>query len=68
MLCPGQESVRLLYGELRLRVLDLPVFAERALQRVTLDGEVLPLAQSGGEIRFADPVRVQRDQTLRVLA
>jgi hypothetical protein len=68
VLHPGQASVRLLYGELRLRVLELPALAERAVQRVTLEGEDLPFTQSGGEIRFAAPVRMQRDQTLCVVA
>jgi non-lysosomal glucosylceramidase len=67
VLRPGQASVRLLYGELRLRVLELPAFAERAVQRVTLEGEDLPFTQAGGEIHFAEPVRVQRDQTLCVV-
>jgi hypothetical protein len=68
VLQPGEAKVRLLYGEFRLCVLDLPAFAEHAVQRVTLKGEVIPFTQSGGEIRFDEPVRVQRDQTLCVLA
>ncbi len=62
----GQAEVRLLGGELRLQVLNLPWIAPKKVQAVILDGESVPFAQDAGEVHFKHPVRIRKGQTLQV--
>jgi len=63
----SQAEVRVLHGELPLRVLGLPWVAEKKVQLIRLDDERVPFTQDGGEVRFTGTIHLQRGQTLQVL-
>jgi len=65
-LAPGKAEVRLLYGELALRVVDLPLAAGQAVESVRLGDRALDFAQSASGVRLAAPAQIAAGQTLTV--
>jgi hypothetical protein len=64
---PGCAVLRVLYGTLPVRVLDLPWTADRQVQAVALDGVPIVFVQEGGEIHLNSEVCVQAGQSLEVI-
>ena len=63
----GRAELRVAYGELLLRALDLPGLKDETIQRVTLADEHLSFTRTGGEIRLARSVCIGKGESLVVL-
>jgi uncharacterized protein (DUF608 family) len=63
---PGVANLRLLYGELNLQLLELPLEQGEAVQSVSLAGQSLAFEQEGNRIRFKQEVCIRRGQSLKV--
>jgi hypothetical protein len=63
---PGRVELRVLYGVLPLRKLDLPWAAGAEVQQVVLDRTPVAFSQEGGEIGLRSEVRIKKGQVLEV--
>ena len=63
---PSQVEVHLYHGHLCLRILNLPFVAEKKVETATLADERVDFSQEAGKICFKHPIRIEKDQTLRV--
>jgi non-lysosomal glucosylceramidase len=63
---PGRAELRLLMGELPLRVIELGPAAGRAVRSVSLGGRTVACAQEGAELRLAEAITIPAGQSLVV--
>jgi hypothetical protein len=66
-IAPGRVELRVLYGELPFRTLDLPGAAGEQVQRVALDGAPVAFTQDDGKIRLSSEIGVKKGQRLEVV-
>jgi hypothetical protein len=63
---PGRMELRVLYGSLRVRTLELPLAEGEMVRAVLLGSKEVPFAQDGNQVHLQPAVRIEHAQSLTV--